>query len=734
MLIGAIAAIAASLIGWLSYAQARQVQMETFRAELRGEARIVGVQVREMLGDMLEDEQIIAASSAITEYSNGAGGNFGLSEGLRRRIESTFATVLKVHPNYTQIRILQNNAQGKELVRVDKSKGEIIVIPAEQMQDKGKEPYFRLIRNLKSGQTAFSDVTLNRENGQIAIPHVPTIRAFLPIVDQTGNVFAVIAINANIEGKLSDLFSALPPRHEIALVDHFGNYLLAGPNVQTLTWVMKSQSGQVPGNLGWIQEAKLHKTMRYDGQFLEYVGAGLHGTSAGFDFGIIAHAPVDSASAHAYALPASKITLAASAILICLILAFLYIKQITRPLANMTREIRLRAQKGHQLNLPLQAQDEIGELARAFDEITRSIWQEEAKLSAIIENVNDAMIVIQASGIIDRVNPACEAIFGYSETDLLGKNVAKLMPKKVGKGHDKYIANYMKTGQQKIIGIGREVECRRKNGETFPADLSISEFEYRGNQYFCGIIRDITERHNMERMRDEFVSTVNHELRTPLSSIYGAICILKEKSADRLDAQGKRLLEVTMDACNRLARLVDDILDLEKIASGQMDFDPARYDLIELVHEIVSNHEGLAIQHDVTLQVHDDCAGPVKVFVDPNRLSQALANLLSNACKYSPAGECVSTSVTCRSNGMVRVSVKDNGPGIPESFQPRVFDKFAQADGSTTRKSGSSGLGLAITKMLVEGMSGLVSFETSANSGTCFHIDLPLMEFEEEAA
>jgi signal transduction histidine kinase len=218
-------------------------------------------------------------------------------------------------------------------------------------------------------------------------------------------------------------------------------------------------------------------------------------------------------------------------------------------------------------------------------------------------------------------------------------------------------------------------------------------------------------------------------LRTPLTSIYGALGLLKIKAAGRLDAKSNQLLELAHNSCQRLTVLVNDILDLEKIAAGKVEYRFEIIDICELVSSIVTQNASLAESRSITLETHFEI-GDVAVRLDTGRFHQALINLLSNALRYSPQNDVV----TKRGSGQVRISVADNGPGIPESFQDKVFDRFAQADSSLTRQEGSSGLGLNITQTLIQAFGGEVSFETEEGRGTVFHFDLPICTLEQDAA
>lgn len=428
-----------------------------------------------------------------------------------------------------------------------------------------------------------------------------------------------------------------------------------------------------------------------------------------------------------------SLLLGAAVILLISVATGLAANRLTRPLRRMAREMAGAHDNQPLPHLPVSSRDEIGELARAFQTMTDGLQQNEIKTRSIINSVVDGLIVIDESGNIDSYNPACERIFGYAADEVLGRNLKMLMPPPFHDEHDGYLSSYQRTRERKIIGIGREVVGLRKDGSTFPMDLSVSEILLNDRPLYCGIVRDITERKQMDIMKDEFVSTVNHELRTPLTSIHGALGLLKIKTEGRLDGKSHQLLELAHNSCQRLTVLVNDILDLEKIAAGKIEYKLETVDICHLVRSIITQNASLAetreIVFDVRLEIDE---APVRL--DPNRFNQALVNLLSNAVRYSPPQDMITISVSMEEDDQVRISVADNGPGIPESFRSKVFERFAQADSSLTRQEGSSGLGLNITQTLIQAFGGEVSFETELGRGTVFHFDLPIYRRNEDAA
>ncbi len=347
------------------------------------------------------------------------------------------------------------------------------------------------------------------------------------------------------------------------------------------------------------------------------------------------------------------------------------------------------------------------------------------RLRAVFETAVDGIITIDDRGGIDSMNPAAESIFGYRADEVVGRNVTCLMPEPYAAQHDGYLRRYLQTGERKVIGIGRVVEGLRRDGSTFPLELAVSEMQVGGRRMFTGIVRDISERVKIERLKNEFVSTVSHELRTPLTSIRGALGLLLGGAVGEIPPKARQMLALAERNCERLTLLINDILDLEKIESGRMAFRFGSVDLGELVTQACEAHQGFADRHGIALRV-DIGSNDRRVSGDPDRLQQVLANLLSNATKFSPDGGVVEV-VLARRDDALRISVRDHGEGVPEAFRERIFGRFAQADSSDTRGKGGTGLGLNISRAIVERHGGRIGFDSVEGQGATFYFELPVI-------
>jgi PAS domain S-box-containing protein len=347
-----------------------------------------------------------------------------------------------------------------------------------------------------------------------------------------------------------------------------------------------------------------------------------------------------------------------------------------------------------------------------------------ARQKVIFDSAIDTIITLNPSGSIETVNAAGERMFGYSAAELTRRDVSLLID--IAPDGEGEFLKRLGTSQGALTrGLIRQMEGSRRSGETFPVDVALGAMQLPTGTHVVAVVRDISERRRIEQLKDEFVSTVSHELRTPLTSIAGSLGLLSGGAAGPLPEKAARLIQIAQSNSQRLVRLINDILDIEKIESGKLRLELAPLDLREIAERSIEGVQGYARELGVVVALGDAEAAPVRG--DADRLIQVVTNLLSNASKFSPAGGVVTVTVD-RETRLARLSVVDQGPGIPESFRSRIFAKFAQADGSDTRAKGGTGLGLAIAREIAERHGGRLWFESAEGEGATFHLDLPLAD------
>ncbi|HJX27466.1 MAG TPA: ATP-binding protein, partial [Thermoanaerobaculia bacterium] len=332
----------------------------------------------------------------------------------------------------------------------------------------------------------------------------------------------------------------------------------------------------------------------------------------------------------------------------------------------------------------------------------------------------DMLCIAGFDGTFKQLNPAWERALGWTLEELLACPYRELVHP-----HDlEIMERELSELRSRKATSHFEIRFQTRAGGYRWLSWGVATLPGQGLLY--GVVRDIDERKRVERMKDDFISVVSHELRTPLTSIHGALSLTTGGVAGKLPEQARTLVEIAAKNSDRLVRLVNDILDLEKMDSGTMIFRPSPVAVLPLLEQAAESNRAYCDLHGVALRIVEDGAD-ARVWADADRLQQVLANLLSNAAKNSPRGGTVEIGAQ-RTGGRLRIRVTDHGPGIPPEFQPHVFEKFAQADVSPARQSGGTGLGLSISKAIVEQHGGRLWFETSPETGTTFLFDLPELE------
>ena len=340
-----------------------------------------------------------------------------------------------------------------------------------------------------------------------------------------------------------------------------------------------------------------------------------------------------------------------------------------------------------------------------------------------VEACPSGMMIVDRSGRIVMVNGEVEHLFGYRRDELISRPIEMLVPPRVRAAHVKLRAEFNKGPQSRSVRKGRELVGMHRDGTEFPVEVGLNPIHIRDGLLILAVVTDISERKQAERLKDEFVATVSHELRTPLTSMTASLALLAAERAGRLPEQAVRLVSIAHSNGQRLVRLVNDILDIEKIGSGKAVFHFEQVQSRAVVEQAIEASRAYADQFGVSVRLDPDSVQG-DVWADADRLAQVVTNLISNAIKFSPRGETVVVGIGHRKDA-VRITVRDHGPGIPDAFKPHVFESFAQADNSDARQKGGTGLGLSIVRQIVARLGGEVGFESEVGFGALFFVEVP---------
>jgi len=390
-------------------------------------------------------------------------------------------------------------------------------------------------------------------------------------------------------------------------------------------------------------------------------------------------------------------------------------------------ELRVNQRTSELINVNRQLQSQLDEQKRTQDALRIS----ENRFEAILSIADDAIISIDNSQRITLFNQGAEKIFGYTAEEVLGKKLDLLLPTRFAQEHRNHVAKFGKSSAHaRRMGERQEIFGCRKDGSEFPAEASISKLDLGQESVYTVILRDITERKQVEKMKDEFVSVVSHELRTPLTSIHGSLGMLTSGLLSTTSEQGKRLLQIATDSTERLVRLINDILDIERIESGKVKMERENCDLRDLINSAINIMQPLADKAGVSLSIHNSNSSSnissIQLWADPDRIIQTLTNLFSNAIKFSEPGSTVYLMTELQKD-QVLVTVQDTGRGIPEDKLESIFERFQQVDSSDSRNHDGTGLGLAICKSIVQQHGGKIWVESVLGEGSSFYFTLPIL-------
>jgi len=378
----------------------------------------------------------------------------------------------------------------------------------------------------------------------------------------------------------------------------------------------------------------------------------------------------------------------------------------------------------------------------------KPISDAERRLGELLETAPDAILELDKDGGIVLLNRMAEQLFGYTREEMLGLTVEALVPEAFRAAHKRHRAKYLNHPVTRPMGSGLKLEARRKDGSHFPVEISLSSVKSSDGLRVTAIIRDITERREMEdqlraikdkyvrelesrnreveqanQLKTEFLGNMSHELRSPLHTVIGFAELLAEETQGPLNEQQKRFLSHIRKDSLHLLDLINDLLDLSKIEAGRLELRHEAFAIDAVIEEVLSSVRPRATAK--SLEIGTDIPITAAVFADRLRFKQILHNLLTNAIKFTPDGGRVRIQAA-RCGGFTEISVSDTGIGIPEDQQQAVFDKFHQVRAGIEGGHEGTGLGLAITKRLVEQHRGSISLKSEPGKGACFTFTIPI--------
>jgi PAS domain S-box-containing protein len=743
------AGLSALLIAALSYYSMRGIARDKAIEHLAHETNVaalrVGALYTQMKNDLFAISSTAAVSSIITALRNGgvAPEDGATLDNLRARLSSAFAMVMKGRHHYTQMRYIGIADNGRELVRVNRAAdGTPQVVQLEQLQGVAGETYFKESLRVPAGAYYVSRVAYNRERGVTDPTYTPTMRMLLPVFDQAGERFGMIAISANYELLMNEALPYLPQGYDIYVSDGSGDYIHRNAQGRIARMEVSGAYRATPPK--FIEHFVAGRLA--DEQFstadqigycrrLNVADDQRHGWVGVFFLMPRAHLAEDANSLiRQNLLIAAAITFAAG--MLAAFLADLH----TWPIRRITAAIQaFGGGRGVDVDLPVDAADEVGVMARAFQKLVENLQLSQERNAALSLQLDtfilssvDGIVMIDERGIIEEINPAALGIFGYQRDEMVGRNVSMVMPSAIAARHDEYLSEYLRTGRQSFIGTIREVEGRRKDGTLVPLSISVTEMLLADKRrIFGGIIRDMSTMHEAQRSielytaelersnheLDQFAYIASHDLKAPLRVIDNASRWLEEDLNDKLTDEDRANMTLLRGRAQRMEKLLDDLLEYSRIGKVQDGRYRESVSLAKLIDDVVFLLEPPSSMAVVAPP------GFAAIGVYRMPLQRVFFNLIDNAIKHHDRGS-GKIQLNAEDHGDYYLfTVQDDGPGIPDAYNEEIFEMFRTL--KPRDQVEGSGMGLAFVKKTVESVGGAISVASAGERGTVFSFSWP---------
>src|SRR3569833_282000 len=362
----------------------------------------------------------------------------------------------------------------------------------------------------------------------------------------------------------------------------------------------------------------------------------------------------------------------------------------------------------------------------AIIDITERIRAED-RFRLIVESAPNAMVLVNAEGKITLVNSQTEKLFGFSRQELINNSVETLIPARYKDHHPEYRNAFFSTPKTRSMGAGRDLFAKRKDGTEFPVEIGLNPLETDEGAMVLAAIIDITERKAQEanRLKSDFLANMSHELRTPMNAIIGFSELLIDKRVCDLNAKQLDNLKDIHASGSHLLQLINDILDIAKIESGKTELVIDTFSITAAIEEVIKVVKPIADKKGVHITIEMSDAVD-KIAADKNKFKQILFNLTSNAIKFNQTDGNVLVKTELCDDGFFVLKVTDTGIGIAQENMRKLFIPFVQLDTGTARKHEGTGLGLALTKTIIELHGGTISVESTLGQGSTFSVKMPI--------
>lgn len=760
----ALIAVTAAAVGWLSYNHLRDLVVPRELDRMALHLQVTSAPLPAIVDAAADDVLVAAASSAArgvvrADRNGGEDPVDGVTGTVwRERLAALFLRQMSAEPRYLQFRLIGTDDDGREIVRVDRKDDKLLRTRGDALQQKGERDYFRQAIGLAEGAISVSPIELNVERGKIDEPPQPVIRVSTPMLAENGEPFGILIINVDLAAIFAGMEAEMEPDRSLYVVNAKGDYLLSPDRTRDFAFQRGSGTARIGDEFPALVPAiAARQTL-----------AEVMEDNAGEAFGVVLK-PVTLAGTEpifvAEAIPYETLTavaeraqlpiLVGALVATCgaIVIALLLARSLVRPIREMTLAAEAM-ERGETPILPTRASGEIGTLARAFKSMATEVAEKRASLSKAlaeqrrinaelheksarerllgmaVDTSDDAIIIHDLEGRILTWNDAATRLYGYGQDEVGGQRTELIIPPD---RHDEFYDLLEKVRAGEPV---RHFETVRltKEGERVDVSLSISPVRDETGELIGAskIARDITERKRADAERatrteelarsnaelEQFAYIAAHDLQEPLRMVASYTELLSQRYKGQLDERADKYIGYAVDGAKRMKLLINDLLAFSRVKSQGQPF--ADVDMEALLRSVLASLHGVIEASGAKVEVK----GMPNVMGDEVQLGQVFQNLIGNAIKFHSDRPPKIYVRAKKRDGVWVFSVADNGIGIERKFAERIFQMFQRLH-ERGRYEGS-GIGLAISKKIVERHGGKIWFESSPGLGTTFYFTIPV--------
>ena len=725
MLSTVLTVITAGLLGGYGYLRAVDLANQSATEALAGETRLIALRLEalhaNLAGDLFIMRTVPPIMGLLRALQNGGldPSDGSTTQAWKGRLETILSSQMVNNPAYSQLSFVGLWDGGRELVKVQRRAGLLSRAANEQLMATASEPYSQQAQQLEQGQTLFAGMFASDRFGRDTATAV-----LVQPVHYLGTKVGFVVLKANYAKLLEKALGGISSEKDVIVVSPYGTAFLKHHGTHSVEVMSEHDPDSIELGLR-AGDFKRELLLQGSAETFYFVKSPLPFSGPDGPFTVVTRASNAVLFAGVHEVKNATMMVAAALALLCLSVSAAFAGLTTKPLKDLTLQIKSATSHDDIADLPVTRGDEIGDLSRALLALSHNVVDSNVRAQQVLDNISEGIFVCDEFGRVSSANPALVKLLGLTEGEILRSRIS------INEHNSRFELLALESNEIGVAvqpGLFTWELSWKMPGTLVDRDvvLSINSVEIADVVLFTGVLRDITEQKRIDRMKSEFISIVSHELRTPITSIRGALSLLNYYTKSSSDEMTAKLLGISLKNCERLSKLVEDILDLEKIESGRSEFKLEVLNVAGLLSECIESNSGYFDSFGVSAELKLDCEDAF-CRIDGPKFKQVVENLLSNAVKFSERGGLVTFSVMRFGERHVRVSVADEGEGIPEEFHSLIYQKFSQADSTSTRNKGGSGLGLSIAKSFVEEMGGQITFQTRVGQGTTFSIDFPIV-------